>query len=155
MYLDEGQRGAQQRIAQCDAGVREGPRVDDAEGHRLALGPVHALDELVLGIALEGDQFMSELARQRRAALLDRLEGVRPVYGGLARSEQIEIGAVEQQHSGHGPWALLFTDIQQASRRECTAIRRHWGPSGGEFLQSRRTESIGRWGSLRRGQRSG
>src|SRR5580698_1282387 len=108
VYLDEGQPRSQERIAQRDARVGKGPRVDDRERHALGAGAVHALDQLVFGVALEREQLVAELKGKRGAALLDGLQGVGAIDGRLARAEQVQVGAVQHQHSGHGPSGLLL-----------------------------------------------
>src|SRR5215469_5928379 len=100
--LDERQGHRQNRIAERDAGMREAAGVEDHEVDPVVLALLNALDQLVLGIALEGDQLVTGLMQLRRGALFYRLEGVLPVDGRLPGTKQIEIRAVEQQHSGHG-----------------------------------------------------
>ena len=65
------------------------------EGDTLGLRPVNALDELVLGVALEGEQLVAALARDRRRALLDRLQRVAAVDRRLPGAQQIEVRAVK------------------------------------------------------------
>jgi len=102
VYFDERYAGAQQRVAQRNAGVRESARVDDHERHSFGAGPMDAIDQLVFGVTLERDQLVPELAGHRRRVLLDRLEGVGAVHRRFPGAEQIEVRAVQQQHSGHG-----------------------------------------------------
>jgi len=49
VHFDERYAGAQQRVAQRNAGVREGARVDDHERHSFGAGPMDAIDQLVFG----------------------------------------------------------------------------------------------------------
>src|SRR5437588_102598 len=102
VYFSERYAGAGQRVAQRNAGVREGARVDDHERHSLGAGPMDAIDQLVFGVTLERDQLVPELAGNRRRALLDRLECVGAIHRRFPGPEQIEVRAVQQQHSGHG-----------------------------------------------------
>jgi len=102
VYFNERYAGAEQRVAQRNAGVREGARVDDHERHSLGAGPMDAIDQLVFGVTLERDQLVPELAGNRRRALLDRLECVGAIHRRFPGPEQIEVRAVQQQHSGHG-----------------------------------------------------
>ena len=69
----------------------------DAGGRRA----VDAIDELVLGVALEHAQLESDLAGHLGGTLLDGLERFHSVDAGLAGAEQIQIWAVQQQHSSH------------------------------------------------------
>src|SRR5215469_11732417 len=100
--LDERQGHRQDCIAERNAGVGEAAGIEDHEVDPVALAMLDARDQLMLGIALEGDQLMAGLAQLRRGALLYGLEGVLAVDGRLPGAKQIEIRAVEQQHSGHG-----------------------------------------------------
>src|SRR5579863_1863468 len=99
VHLDERHPHRQQRIAQRDAGMREGAGIDDEKRHALGTGTVHALDQLVLGVALKGDELVPALARHGRGARLDVGQGVRAVEGRLPRPQKIEVRAVKQQHS--------------------------------------------------------
>jgi len=95
VHLDEWQARGENRIAQRDARVSEGRRVDDQEGHPLRASLVDALDELVLGVALEADQVVPRLTCHRRCAFLDGLQGLRSIHGRLPAPEQIEVRAVQ------------------------------------------------------------
>src|SRR6266480_616615 len=95
VHFDERHTGAEDGVAQRDAGVRERARIDDHERHRFGAGPMDAIDQLVFGVTLERDQLVSELAGYRRRALLDRLERVSAVHGRFPGAEQIEVRAVQ------------------------------------------------------------
>ena len=95
--LDERDLHCEQRVAQSDAGMREGAGIDYDVGNALACRGMDALDELVLGVALERDQLMSGRAGDLGGALLDRGQGVRALKTGLPATEQVQIVAVEQQ----------------------------------------------------------
>src|SRR5688572_20405989 len=79
MQLDEGQFHAQQGVAQRDAGVRESAGIDDGERNAVRLRGLHAVDELVLRVALEGHELVAELRGRVFRAFFDRGEGVRAV----------------------------------------------------------------------------
>src|SRR5256885_3492208 len=81
VHFDERHTGAEEGVAQRDAGVRERARIDDHERHRFGARPMDAIDQLVFGVTLERDQLVAELAGYRRRALLDRLERVSAVHG--------------------------------------------------------------------------
>src|SRR5215469_8121014 len=93
--LDEGQADAEKRVAERNARMRERTRVHDEEGNPFGAGPVDALEELMLGIALEGEQLVPGLVRDRGGTLLYRPEGVGAIDRRLARAEQIEVRAVQ------------------------------------------------------------
>src|SRR5262245_12196578 len=95
MHLDEWQPRGQNRIAQRNARVSKGPRVHDEEGHALCTSLVDALDELMFGVALEAHQLVPRLACHGRCALLEALQGVCSIHGGLPTPEQIEVRAVQ------------------------------------------------------------
>ena len=61
----------------------------------LAFARLHAVDQLVFGIALEGDQLVAELRRGVLGAFFDRGQGVRAVDLGFALAQQVQIRAVE------------------------------------------------------------
>src|SRR5438309_7190213 len=95
VHFDERHTGAEDGVAQRDAGVRERARIDDHECHGFGAGPMDAIDQLVFGVTLERDQLVPELAGHRRRALLNRLERVVAVYGRFPGAEQIEVRAVQ------------------------------------------------------------
>src|SRR2546429_72760 len=97
VYFNERYAGAEQRVAQRNAGVREGARVDDHERHSLGAGPMDAIDQLVFGVTLERDQLVPELAGNRRRALLDRLECVGAIHRRFPGPEQIEVRSEERR----------------------------------------------------------
>src|SRR5207302_7483213 len=61
VHLDEGQGRAGERVAQRDAGMGQRSRIDDDERDGVGGRPLDALDELVLGVALEGEELVTEL----------------------------------------------------------------------------------------------
>ncbi len=69
MHFDERELHAQQRIAQGDAGVGEGARVEDGERGAVLPGLVDPGDELVLRIALEGLELVTRLLGHGRRPL--------------------------------------------------------------------------------------
>jgi DNA invertase Pin-like site-specific DNA recombinase len=77
-------------------------------GYAFGRGALDALDELVLGVALKGEELVPRLTRERGRPFLDGLEGVGPINLRLARAEQIQVRAVQQQHSGHRGARLLI-----------------------------------------------
>ena len=81
--------------------MREGGRVDHDEAHALAARLVDALHQLVLGVGLEAHQLVAGLAGTPLKRRVDRGEGLRAIVVGLPGTEEIEIGAMEDQNPGH------------------------------------------------------
>jgi hypothetical protein len=54
-----------------------------------------ALDEFMLGIALEGHELVSGFARDDCRTLLDRLQGVGSVDGWFPCAEEVQVRAVK------------------------------------------------------------
>src|SRR5438309_11784003 len=71
VHLDEGQGRAGERVAQRDAGMGQRSRIDDDERDGVGGRPLDALDELVLGVALEGEELVTELPGHLQGALLN------------------------------------------------------------------------------------
>src|SRR5882757_7100407 len=94
--FDERNAYGQESVAQRDARVRKGTRIDDDEAHTIALRRLNFADQLVLGIALRGDQFMAPGNAQVLELRLDVLQSGRAVNGRLASAEQIQIWAIQQ-----------------------------------------------------------
>src|SRR5690606_2710397 len=121
MELDERDPDREQRVAQRNAGVREGRRIEQNEVDLLRAGRVDAPDQLVLGVALVGiervtcclgEAFQPGLdVGQRRAAVELRLAG----------AEQTEVWAVQQQQSRH------LGSFRQITGK-FTRFRRSWRP---------------------------
>ena len=101
--FDEWQPDREQRIAQRNARMRESAGIEDQKSDAVRRCRMDAADELVLGIALERDQLVARLTGQLGGAPLDRLEGVGAVDARLAAAEQVQIRAVQKQHSRHAP----------------------------------------------------
>src|SRR5258708_15446638 len=92
--FDERHTHGQEGVAQRDAGVGEGARIDDHEADRFALSRLYFADQLVLGIALPGDQFMALGGTQVLELRLNVLQSGRAINGGLASAEQVQIRAI-------------------------------------------------------------
>ena len=99
VHFDEWHRHREQRIAQGDAGVGEGSRIDDDEGDTIAFGRLNSCDQFVLRVALHRDQFVTQGLRQCGHAGLDILQRGRAIHARLARTEQVQIRTIEQQYS--------------------------------------------------------
>ena len=61
--LNERNINGEQRIAQCDAGVRERARVEQYERRSVLAGRLDAVDEFVFGIALDRVEFVPRRGR--------------------------------------------------------------------------------------------
>ena len=101
MHFDEGQRNAEDGIAQRDAGVGEGAGVQDQELDALRLRLLHGIDQLMLGIALAGGELVAQVPRQRGAARNDGVQGVRAVESRFAGAQQVQVGPVQKQQPRH------------------------------------------------------
>ena len=96
VQLDEWDLDRKQRVAQGDAGVSEGGRVEEDHGDSLVASLIDALDELRLRVALERVELVPRGSRLRSKTLLDLGQGRRAVDAGLARSKLAQIGAIQQ-----------------------------------------------------------
>ena len=71
------------------------PGIEDGEADAVGLGRLHAIDELVFGVALKGDQLVAELVGGDLRALFDGGQRVRSVNFGLALPQQVQVRPVE------------------------------------------------------------
>lgn len=101
MQLDERDRHGRERIAQRDAGMAVAARVDQDERGAVLRRRLHAVDQRVLGIGLQCRQFMAGRGRRTGQVGVDFGQGRTPVNLRLARAEQVQIGAVQNQDLGH------------------------------------------------------
>src|SRR3954469_941143 len=79
MYFHERQLYREQRIAQGNAGMGKGRRVEYQKTDAGRSSAVDPGDELRLRVALKSDELVSGLAGQFRRALFNRLERVRSI----------------------------------------------------------------------------
>ena len=95
MNFDERHRSGQQRIAQRNAGVGEGAGIEQDAGRAVVARGVDALDQLVLGVALE----MVEGVTRVGGHLLEPGDDVRQrlvaVAFRFARAEQVQVGSIQ------------------------------------------------------------
>src|ERR1700678_2107606 len=99
--FDERQRDREKGIAQGDAGVRVARGIDDGDRYGVAFGGLYPADQLMLGVALEGDQGMAAGAGQCLELGLDIVQTGRAVDLRFAGTEEIQVRAIEQQNSSH------------------------------------------------------
>src|SRR4029079_7323596 len=93
--LDEGQLHAQQCVPKRHAGVVEPAGIEDRETDAIGLRGLYAVDELVFGVALEGDQLVSKPGRGIPRPLFYTGGGVRAVNLRFALSQEIQVRAVK------------------------------------------------------------
>ena len=103
MHLDKGDPHGQQRITKRDARVREARGIEDDESDMTRGRLVDAGDQLGLGVALEGGDPVTCFRRQLRHPLVYLFEGDVPIQPGLAYTQEVEVGTVEQQYVSHEP----------------------------------------------------
>ena len=96
-----GNLHGQQRVAQRDAGVREGRRVEDDEGDVARGRLLDAADQFGFGVALERRQLVPDLGGELAGTLVDLLQRHVAVDARLAPAEQVQVGAVQEQDVGH------------------------------------------------------
>ena len=79
----------------------EGGGVDQDEGGAVAAGGLDPVDQRVLGVGLERLQLMAGRGGLCAQAGIDVGQRRAPVDLRLAAAEQVEVGAVQDQQSGH------------------------------------------------------
>ena len=99
--FDERQRDREKGIAQGDAGVRIARGIDDGDRDAVVFGRLNLADQLMLGIALEGDQGMTAGAGECLELGLDIVQTGRTVNLRFAGAEEIQVRAIEQQNSSY------------------------------------------------------
>ena len=99
VHFDEGHGYGEQGIAQGDAGVREGSRIDDDEADMIAFRRLYLGDQFVLRVALRRDQLVTQGLCKRGQTGLDVLQRGRSIHARLARAEKVQIRTIEQQNS--------------------------------------------------------
>src|SRR5882672_7268971 len=97
MHFDERDADSEQRIAQGDARVRERTRIEYDVADALALRSMDAIDQHMLRVALQAIERMASRLCQLGEARVDVGKRVAAVDLGLARAEQIEIRAVQDE----------------------------------------------------------
>jgi hypothetical protein len=61
-------------------------------------------NEHMLGVALLGKQFVAKFGGDLAGALLDLGQRGGPVLVGFPAAEEVQVGTVEQEKSGHASW---------------------------------------------------
>src|SRR5690606_34623016 len=106
VHLDEGDADRGQGVAHGDAGMAVGRRVDDHVAHPGRGRLLDQVDQFALMVGLPRFDGDAGLARRLGQPPVDVAEGVGAVMARLAASEQVEVGAVENQDVGHRRRAL-------------------------------------------------
>ena len=87
--------------------MREGAGVEDHEGDSRGPCGLDLVHELMLGIALDGAQLVTQVRRKPRAALDDDIQRIGSVETGFPRPEQVQVGTVEEEETRH-PIIVMF-----------------------------------------------
>src|SRR5262245_47089984 len=93
--LDDGHSDRGDGVADGDRGVGIGAGVDDDPGGLLGARSVDRIDDLALVVRLQEFDLEGVAAGGLAAQLLHVLERGTAIGGGLARAEEVEVGAVE------------------------------------------------------------
>ena len=101
VHLDKGDGHSGKGVAQGDAGVGKGGRIDDDPVDALLPRLMYPLDELELGIALHVFQTMARLLRPGMQARDYGGQGIGTIVAGFPSPEQVQVGAVEYQNACH------------------------------------------------------
>ena len=97
VHFHERNVDASQRVAQRDTGVRQAARVDDDEIDTLGTRRMDAVDQRPFMIALEKSQRCARGFGLGFGSAFDVGQCDRPIHRRLARSQQIQVGTIEQQ----------------------------------------------------------
>src|SRR5690606_11114078 len=89
--LDKGNACCQQRIAQGDAGVRKGSRIENDEVDAFGACRVDALDQFGFGIALQAQQVVSRSFRLFAQSCVNVGQGLLAVDIRFAGAQQVEV----------------------------------------------------------------
>ena len=100
MNFSERYADTRQRIADRDAGVREGCRIDDDETCCVRLGCMDPVDQCAFVVALEACQPHAGCLGERGQALIDLSKRGAAVDGRFTRPQQVEVGTVKDEDGG-------------------------------------------------------
>ena len=101
VHFHKGNLHGQQGVTHGHRSVRERRRIDDDERGAIVPGCLDAVDQHAFMIALQGVEVMTVLHRMDAEPGVDILEGDGAVNARLTRTEQVQVGAVQQQNPGH------------------------------------------------------
>ncbi len=97
MDLDERDAGGLESIAQSDAGVGLGRGIDEDEIRGIPIGLVDAVDQFMLGVALEKTDLMASGLGLLGELFLDIPQGQAAIHFGFADPQHVEVRAIEDQ----------------------------------------------------------
>ena len=95
MHFNKGNPDSGQGIAQGDAGVGEGRRVDDDVCNALTGRFLNGIDQYVFGVALQAAQSPAPSLRARLQLDLDLSEGSPPIMVGLTATQQVQVRSMQ------------------------------------------------------------
>lgn len=101
VHFDEGDRHRRQCVADRDAGMGEGGGIDQDEVGAVGTGGLDAFDQRVLGVGLEAFQRVPGFGGACPEVGIDGVQAGMPIDLRLARAEQVEVGAVEDEQLCH------------------------------------------------------
>src|SRR6185503_1077567 len=101
MHLYNGQLSRLQGVEQRDRGVRIGAGIEN-DALRLVACLLHPRDKLALAVGLAEVDAQRYGLGARFGLAAHVIERIRPVYGGLAQSQHVQVGSVEDVYRlGH------------------------------------------------------
>ena len=142
MDLDHGQPAGQQGVEQGHRGMGEGGRIDDQPGGGGAR-VLHPIDHLGLAVRLPEIHRQIEGPRLGHAQRLDLGEGLVAVNLGLAASQQIQVGAVENQNGVAHGMRLVGRRFISGRIGNSRNIGHRGGPGGGFLAAAHAFHIIG------------
>jgi hypothetical protein len=98
MYFNEWKSDGGKGVADRNTGVCERSGVHYKKECSVELGALDPVDQSALMIALEKDHFCGAIARNFRQLRLDVGESFGAVDCGLPRSEEVQVGSVQDQN---------------------------------------------------------
>ncbi len=110
MHFNERNAYGCKRVAYGNAGMRVSSRIDDDVLRAIATGFLDAIDQSAFVIALEDGEFGTLRGGLLFESLIDVGQGKPAVDLGLACSEQVQIGAVQNQNALRHYENLVKTD---------------------------------------------
>ena len=99
--FDKRNLNRQKGISQRNTGMREAARVQDDKFDAIDLSLLHAIDEFMLGVALKALQLVSKRPGDLNTAFFDIRQRRRAIDVGFARTQQVQIGTIDEQKRGH------------------------------------------------------
>lgn len=97
MYFDKRNIDSSERIPEGNAGMCIGRRVDDNEIGAVLMGGLHPVDQLAFVITLKGGECGPAFVGQLRQVLIDICQGLSTVDLWFSGTEQIQVGAVQNE----------------------------------------------------------